>query len=147
MARREHSVVEFTQKLRKKFPDQTLQIKKVKKEFLENNWLSDKRFCEAFIQHQTLTSRWGPRKIVFKLQEKGIEQEMCSELLAKHFPEEKQMELLKELVQTKRTQILNRRKTKSGFEVQQKIISFLVGKGYEFSVIRKVVEARDPSTR
>lgn len=49
---------------------------------LDNNWLSDKRFCEVFIRSKA-NRGLGQQRICFELSGKGISKSMMSESLAK----------------------------------------------------------------
>ncbi|MCF7830883.1 recombination regulator RecX [Candidatus Gracilibacteria bacterium] len=138
LAKREHSVAEFSHKLRKKYPANLEEVAEIIKNFKENNWLSEARFCEAFIHDQILNTKSGPRKIVQKLIMKGIVEEFAKEKVAEFFPQKQQLDLVQELAQQKYAQIRQRGKVENEFEIQQKVKQFLIGKGYGFETIKDI---------
>lgn len=70
LARREHSRLELTLKLRQRgLTDEV--IGPVLDEYETNGWLDDERFAEVFVR-QRLDAAWGPLKILGELQQRGI---------------------------------------------------------------------------
>ncbi len=140
LAKREYSESEFREKLQKKFSEDFEEIEKIIKEFKKKNWLSDERFCESVIHDAILNTKSGPIKIQQKLcWQKGIGKDLAEKSLAKLYPEKKQIEITKELIEKKKKEIARRGKIKNDFEVQQKIRQFLLGKGFGFEIINKVI--------
>lgn len=140
LARREHSIHEFREKFLKKFPDQTESIEEIIQEFCEKNWLSDERFSEAFIHDQVLLVSAGPYKILQKLRQKGIEEMLAKQMLQKHFSLSEQLEKGRVLAQRKQQDIRARKKDLTDIEVRQKIYQFLLQKGFESDIIKKVLD-------
>ncbi len=137
LARREHSVAEFSRKLRKKYSENLEEVTDVIKDFKKKNWLSEERFCEAFIHDQILNTRSGPRKIIQKLRMKGVIEEFAQVKVGEFFSKKQQLEIAKELATQKYAQIRQRGKTTNEFEIRQKVQQFLIGKGYDFEIIKK----------
>ena len=69
LGRREYSVSEMREKVLKKFPDEFAVVEKLIQNFVQEGWLSDRRFVEVFIRDQKL-KKVGPFKIVEKLWKK-----------------------------------------------------------------------------
>jgi len=124
LARREHSVAEFSEKLKKRFPDADIQV--LAQEFVDQDWLSDTRYCEAFIRHQKITTQAGPFLLHQKLRQKGIRPDMIQEQIKQHFPEPEQAIFKQKLSDKKRPLI----KAQNDFEREQKLRRYLAGKGY-----------------
>ncbi len=140
LAKREYSEFELQEKLQKKFPEEFEKIEEVLETFIDKKWLSDTRFCESVIHDAILTTRSGPVKIQQKLcWQKGVAKDLVEEMLAKLYPEKKQIGVAQELAEKKMAEIKRRGKTKNKFEAQQKVRQFLLGKGFDFEIIRKVV--------
>ena len=129
LTRREHSVHEFCKKLRKKFPEEDLTA--LVQEFQDQDWLSETRYCEAFIQHQKISTQAGPFLIHQKLRQKGVADETIKAQLALHFPEAEQAEYIEKLKAKKRPFI----KASSDFEREQKLRKYLQGKGYHLEML------------
>ncbi len=74
LARRDHSEVELSRKLRrKKFADELIQS--VIQALTQENLLSQDRFVENYI-HFRRAKGWGPLRIQAELMERGIHQEL-----------------------------------------------------------------------
>lgn len=136
LAKQEYSTHELREKLAKKFPDQTEAIEEVLIVLKERDWLSDERFCESFIHDQLLTTKPGPLKIMQKLASKGVSRDFAQEQVALHYPEEKQLEIVQELAEKKRSEIVRRGKLSNDFKIRQKVIIFLVSRGFSFDIAK-----------
>ena len=129
LARREHSVYELKNKLLTKFPDQKKEIGNLIEEFIANDWVSDARFCEAFIRDQILKKN-GPQKIKMKLREKGIDAELADEKMKQIYTEEQQKET-KSYLRTKKCEEIRKKKPNiSDYELNGKVYQYLKGKGF-----------------
>ncbi|MDC0664258.1 regulatory protein RecX [Marinobacter sp. SS21] len=71
LARREHSRLELSTKLRQRRLPSDL-IETVLDEFETEGWLSDDRFAEVFVR-QRMDSGYGPIRIRGELQQKGVD--------------------------------------------------------------------------
>lgn len=137
LGQREYSILEFRDKLLKKFPEEAARIEEIIQEFIEQDWLSEGRFCEVFIRDQVLKKQ-GIRKIEQKLLQKGIGKTLCAEKLSAFCPEAVQEEIARHLADRKK-EIFQKRGKFSDFETHQKVKQFLVGRGFSFDIIEKVV--------
>ncbi|MFC4260174.1 regulatory protein RecX [Marinobacter lacisalsi] len=70
LARREHSRLELTMKLRQRRVDNDV-IDEVLDSFEEKGWLDDGRFAEVFVR-QRMDAGYGPLKILADLQQRGV---------------------------------------------------------------------------
>ncbi|MFW5825483.1 MAG: regulatory protein RecX [Marinobacter sp.] len=70
LARREHSRLELSLKLRQRGTSPQV-IEQVLDDFEERGWLSDARFAEVFVR-QRLASGYGPLKIQADLRQRGV---------------------------------------------------------------------------
>lgn len=70
LARREHSRLELTMKLRQRRVDDSV-IESVLDDFEDRGWLDDNRFAEVFVR-QRLDAGYGPLKIQADLQQRGV---------------------------------------------------------------------------
>jgi regulatory protein len=136
LSKREYSVLELQEKLIKKFSQDTEKVKKILKEFQKKNWVSDERFTEVFIRNQILTTKSGPRKIYLKLIQKGIDKNLAHKKLKSEFLKKQQQELIHLLAQKKKSEFLRKKKKLSPYELKQKIILYLVRKGYDYDLVR-----------
>jgi regulatory protein len=82
LSRREHSRLELTQKLKKAgFSNED--IEPLLEDLTKRNWLSEERFINAFVRNR-FNQGYGPLKIRFDLQQKGISGEMISNALLEY---------------------------------------------------------------
>ncbi|GGY71299.1 regulatory protein RecX [Marinobacter zhanjiangensis] len=70
LARREHSRLELSMKLRQRRVDAGV-IEEVLDDFEEKGWLDDERFAEVFVR-QRMDAGYGPLKILADLQQRGV---------------------------------------------------------------------------
>lgn len=70
LARREHSRLELTMKLRQRRVDNEV-IETVLDDFEKQGWLDDDRFAEVFVR-QRMDAGYGPLKILADLQQRGV---------------------------------------------------------------------------
>ena len=70
LARREHSRLELSMKLRQRRVDAGV-IEDVLDDFEERGWLDDGRFAEVFVR-QRMDAGYGPLKILADLQQRGV---------------------------------------------------------------------------
>lgn len=79
LARREHSELELSRKLRlKKYPEADIQT--VVSQLIEENLLSHSRFIENYIHHRR-NKGYGPLRIQAELRERGIAEEFIEHYL------------------------------------------------------------------
>ena len=144
LEKREHNTIELQQKLQKKYPDQPETIEQTLQELKERNWLSDERYCESFIHDQLLTTKPGPQIIIHKLTQKGVSNELAKTQVEKYYPKEKQLQIAQNLAQKKHDEILRRGKLTKTIEKQQKIITYLVNKGFSFEIAKQAITTKPP---
>ncbi len=138
LGKREYSVFGLREKLEKKFLDEFDLIETVIKEFQEKEWVSDIRFCENFIREKAEYSGWGRRKIFMKIKEKGIDSEMAEEMLERFFSYQQEKNKAIDLALEKYKTVS--KKTENTFEQKQKILAFLAGRGFSYSLAQEAIE-------
>ena len=84
MARREYSARELEQKFAQ--THDVDEVSAVIEELSAAELQSDERFAQSFIRHRT-SQGYGPRKIVFELQQKGIAAGLAQQVLAQEPPD------------------------------------------------------------
>ncbi len=76
LARREHSIFELRHKLLRINDDEIL-VERVIAQLCQQGYLSDVRFCEAYIRHR-IERGVGPVRIQVELNQRGVAQELIS---------------------------------------------------------------------
>ena len=79
LSRREHSVLEIRDKLKKRDFDEA-EIEQTILELQQGDWLSDKRFAEAYIRMRQQKG-FGPMRIAIELNERGVKQSIVDDYL------------------------------------------------------------------
>lgn len=99
-------------------------------DLIANNFLNEERFAEAYVSGKFRIKKWGRIKIKQHLKQKGISEYSINKAI-EQILEEEYMETLKELYLTKLKSISKG----NHLERRAKIQRYLVGKGYEHSLI------------
>ena len=107
-------------------------IKKLQKE----KFLDEERFCKAFVNDKTKYNRWGIYKIRFELKKKLIPEELIKEAL-KNIDTKENSELLRLLIEQKMKSV----KGKNEWEIKQKLMRFVAGRGFALNDIERILES------
>ena len=103
---------------------------------IENNFLSEERFAEAFVSGKINIKKWGKVKIRQHLKQKFISEYSINKAL-NGIDDELYMEHLRHLAE-KKYQSLS--KEKDGYAKKVKVYRFLASKGYETDLFKDVVD-------
>jgi regulatory protein len=99
----------------------------------ENDFLSEKRYAESLIRSKAKRG-WGPAKIKNALMKKSIKP-IYYQAVLESLDKQEQLLKIKDFAEKKRLKI----KAKDEKDLKQKLIRFLMSKGYSFELIRKVL--------
>ncbi len=99
--------------------------------------LDDSAFAEAYISDKGASKPIGKRELERRLREKGLSKETISGALAAVGTDEKQLELASAAAETKMRSLARF----AGREKQEKLIAFLLRRGFEWGVVKKVVKS------
>lgn len=105
---------------------------------IEENYLNEERYAIAFAGGYFRTKQWGRVKIGYELKNKGISQ-YCINKAMKEISDNDYFETLRELIRKKKEHIAD--EDLKPFARNQKIISYLLQRGFESQLIQK--ELRD----
>ena len=98
--------------------------------------VDDLRFAEAFVSSKIASKPIGKRELERKLREKGVPKETAMRALSAIDKDETQLELALQAAETK-MRSLDRYDSKKR---REKLVSFLARRGFDWDVIRKVVQ-------
>jgi len=115
------------------------EVEAVIAELITSNFLSEQRFAEAFAIGKFRQKYWGKRKIVQGLKAKRVPDILIKEAVATIDMEEYVAMILK--VAQKRA--LNEKAIDS-FMVKQRVIKYLVQRGFEPDLVRSVIDENHP---
>lgn len=103
---------------------------------IENNFLSEERFAEAYVSGKTKIKRWGKIKIVNELKRKKISDYSIKRAF-KELEEDLYEDNVRALIQRKYSDIKGDPKD---YKNKVKVYRFLASKGYETDLIKREVE-------
>lgn len=97
-----------------------------------DNFVSDLRYASAFAREKASLTGWGPVKIRFALNAKGIARETIDEALAEIEPEKAEARL-ERLLETKRKSL------EGDPQIKLKLLKFALSRGYDYDTVKKLV--------
>jgi len=103
-------------------------------ELIQHNFVNEERFAKAYVSGKYKLKRWGRLMIVNKLKAKGISA-FCIDIALKEIDEERYLENLQYLIDKKKPTI----KANRAYQVNQKLATYLTGKGYESELIWRLL--------
>ena len=100
---------------------------------IDQNFLSEKRFIEAYVRGKFFHKKWGRNKIVLGLKQKKVTGTNVEKIIAKEISEEEYIATINNLIK-KKTMLLNE---SNDLKLRDKLYRYLLGKGYEGETIVK----------
>jgi len=129
----ERATSEVKEKLQK-WSVQNVDIEKIIQKLIEDDFLNEQRYCNAFVKDKFRFNRWGKTKISYMLSQKNVSKEYISQALD-NIDEEEYLSVLADLLKSKIKSI----KETDKFQKEQKLFRFAVSRGFETDVIKFVV--------
>ncbi len=111
------------------------EVEELISQLIEENYLNEERFAIAFAGGKFRIKQWGKTKIKYELAQKQVSAYCIKKALASISDEDYEKTLAK-LVSDK---LKTLKGEKNIFVKKSKLQNYLVGKGYEFGVVGKVV--------
>ncbi|MCK9220528.1 MAG: regulatory protein RecX [Bacteroidales bacterium] len=105
------------------------------KQLREEGFMNDERFARIFVRSKLRINKWGRQKIVYELKGRQIPEQLIRTAL-EEIPEEEYHTVLRELILKKHQEI----KVRKNLNIREKIINFVVGKGFEFDLVFEILK-------
>ena len=102
---------------------------------IENNFIDETRYSEAYANDKFRFNKWGKVKIQYELKKRNISSADINNALLQ-IDETEYITTLKELLKKKSALIKNTEK----FKKKQKLIQFIINKGYEPDMVYKIIK-------
>ena len=102
---------------------------------IEENYLNEERFAIAFAGGKWRVKQWGRVKIKYELKQKQVS-EYCIKKALQQISEEEYLAVLKKMADEKYTSL----KAEQYLVRKKKKMDFLIRKGFEMNLVRKVIE-------
>lgn len=106
-------------------------------EFLkEFGYLDDSLYAQRYVLYAKTQKKSSKRKIEMGLTKRGISKDIISNVLKEAFSEDEELDNAMKIARKKYDALLARNVQKP----EQKLINYLLGKGFSFEIIKKVIE-------
>ncbi len=110
-------------------------VERIIRKLKEDKFLDDERFTRFFVRGKFRNNRWGRIKLRFELSARGIPEKLISTAISGEIPEEDYQDTIRSLILRKKGEI----KAEKEMNIRDKIINFVVSKGYEFDRVLEIV--------
>ena len=106
---------------------------------IEQRFIDDRRYAEAYIREKSNLAGWGARKIAFQLRQKGIDKEIISTSLATLDSDAQLQQLTAKLERKIRTI-----KAANNYELRGKLLRYGMGLGFDYEMTRRAIDKITP---
>ena len=139
-SRREYCVSDVFAKAMKALEGDKEAADKVVAKLVEEKYVDDRRYSEAYAREKSAISGWGLVKIKYMLSAKGISKEVISQALAEIDTDKADTRLEKLLENKYRT-------LKDDPQWKLKLLRFALGRGYSYEEVNEQIQALMLSTK
>ena len=98
-------------------------------------YLDQQRYANSFTRGRFYQKKWGRSKVYYELRQRGLHPDQIMLAWQEVDPQDYQ-ETMQQLLSQKARQY----RSKSRFELNQKLLRFMVGKGYDADDVRPLIE-------
>ena len=106
---------------------------------IEQRFIDDRRYAEAYVREKSNLSGWGARKIAFQLRQKGVDKVIIAATLSS-LDSETQLEQLTAKLERK----LRTTKAANNYELRGKLLRYGMGLGYDYEMTRSAIDKITP---
>ena len=111
---------------------------RILRHLVEEKYVDDRRYAEAFVRDKYRFNKWGRIKIAKGLRIKGINKETISSAM-EAIDEQEYLNILHDLIKSKRKSTHG----KNDYEINGKLTRFATGRGFEYAAIRRCINVDD----
>jgi len=104
-------------------------------ELIQENYLNEERFARTYVRGKFYHNKWGKQKIIQGLKNHKIYPNLIEKALTEIPPEDYE-NMIRHLIKQKKSSLKQHNK----YQNRQKIIHFMLQKGYEYSDIAPFLE-------
>ena len=105
---------------------------------IKERYIDNERYARAFVKDKIRYNKWGRRKVMQALWMKRIDDDILHQVLDE-IDDKEYIDVLIPLLKQKRKTI----KAKSDYELNQKLVRFALGRGFDFSIICQCMDVDD----
>ena len=106
---------------------------------MEQRFIDDRRYAEAYVREKSNLAGWGARKIAFQLRQKGISQEIITATLATLDGDAQLEQLTAKLERKVRTT-----KAANNYELRGKLLRYGLGLGFDYETTLTAIDKITP---
>lgn len=106
---------------------------------VEQRYIDDRRYAEAYVREKSNLSGWGAHKISFQLRQKGIDKDIISSTLATLDNDAQFEQLTAKLERKMRTT-----KAANNYELRGKLLRYGLGLGFDYEMTRSAIDKITP---
>jgi regulatory protein len=133
-SRKEYCISEIRNKMQYWHLSQTDQ-NAIVNQLIEEKYIDETRYTEAYVRDKFIFNKWGKYKIRFQLKQKQVNPNLIEDAL-EQISDEDYTETIQALIQSKIRQV----KAKNDYERKNKLLRFLVQRGFEMEPSNKVLD-------
>ena len=135
LGRRQHSSSELRRKLWNKDYEQKL-IDEVIEDLSKNGYIDDTEFIRVFVAEKSKTKNWSRKRIKSELIKRGLDSKLIDKILSEQYSESDFDNA--STVAKKKVEVLTKRNLEKK-ELRTKLSTYLFSKGFDYEVIKDVV--------
>lgn len=105
---------------------------------VKERYIDNERYTRSFVKDKIRYNKWGRRKVMQALWMKRIDDDIQHRVLDE-IDDKEYIDVLIPLLKQKRKTI----KAKSDYELNQKLVRFALGRGFDFGIIRQCMDVDD----
>jgi regulatory protein len=135
LGRRQHSSSELRRKLWNKDYEQKL-IDEVIEDLSKNGYIDDTEFIRVFVAEKSKTKNWSRKRIKSELIKRGLDSKLIDKILSEQYSESDYDNA--STVAKKKVEVLTKRNLEKK-ELRTKLSTYLFSKGFDYEVIKDVV--------
>ncbi len=139
-SRREYCVSDVLKKAEKALDGDKEKASEVVKILVQEKYVDDLRYCEAYAREKSSISGWGEVKIRYMLSAKGISKDIIAQALMQIDSQRAEARLEKLLENKFRT-------LKDDPQWKMKLLRFALGRGYSYEEVNEQIQALMFSTK
>lgn len=111
----------------------------VLQKLVDQRFIDDRRYAEAYVREKSNLAGWGARKIAFQLRQKGIDKEIINSTLATLDSDTQREQLTAKLERKMRTT-----KAANNYELRGKLLRYGMGLGFDYDMTRTAIDKITP---
>jgi len=105
------------------------EVEDVLTELISENFVNEERFAKSFARGKFSLKKWGKRRIVFELKKRNLSP-YCIDQAIKEISDEAYEKMIFQIIENKISYL-----PEVGYTTKNKIVKYLIGKGFETEIV------------